>query len=66
MCFSFWDIIFFVTPGFQESKAVSVGQISKKFELKNLCVGCWFLHQTNLAWLSIDRPVPRFERHTGG
>ena len=35
MCFSSWDIIFFVTPGFQESKVVSVGQISKKFELKN-------------------------------
>ena len=38
MCFSSWDIIFFVMsgfPGFLESKAVSVGQISKKFELKN-------------------------------
>ena len=29
MCFSSWDIIFFVTSGFRESKAVSVGQISK-------------------------------------
>ena len=35
MCFSSWDITFFVMPGFQESKTVSVGQISNKFELKN-------------------------------
>ena len=35
MFFSSWDIIFFVTSGFRESKAVLVGQISKKFELKH-------------------------------
>ena len=35
--FSSWDIIFFVTSGFRESKALSVGHISKRFELKNLC-----------------------------
>ena len=46
MCFSSWDIIFFVTPGFQESKAVSVGQISNKFELRNPCRGnLWKMSQ---------------------
>ena len=37
MSFSSWDINFFVTPVFRESEAVSVGQISEKFERKNLC-----------------------------
>ena len=36
--FSSWDFFFFfVTWRFLESKAVSVGQISKKFELKKTC-----------------------------
>ena len=34
MSFSSWDIIFFVTPVFRESEAVSVSQISETFELK--------------------------------
>ena len=38
MCFSSWDIIFFVTSGFLESKAVSVSQVSKKIKMKHLCM----------------------------
>ena len=52
MCFSSWDTIFFVTPGFQESKTVSVGQISRKFELKNAwLVSCAIKHQWRVIFV---------------
>ena len=35
MCFSSLDINFYVTSGFRESKALSVGHISDTFEPKN-------------------------------
>ena len=56
ICFSSWDIIFFVTSGFRESKALSVGHISKRFELKNSCIlmmlsldsaGFWLVGSSN-------------------
>ena len=36
MSFSSWDIIFFVRSGFKGSKAVSVGQISDIFKMKQM------------------------------
>ena len=38
MCFSSLDINFFVTAGFRETEAESLGQISETFELKNACL----------------------------
>ena len=45
ICALVLEIFLFVTAGFEESKAVPVGQISKKFEFKNLCP-----YTCSIAW----------------